>query len=147
MTIAFTHPAYYDPTVSPPVLIDLPPTMWNPTRIGKIQESITHETNAGVKYVYPLSERRVFELTWRFPESDYGEFQTYHDRMNGDEIPFIFVIDTGESPPRTAYVRKEKDFLPVPVSPGMNQVTLQMEQWYDYTTRLEEEIDTTALTV
>lgn len=115
---------------------------WESNRYTKRLERIMHETQRGVRYAYELFERGEPTFIFRIPASMLPDYQAIHDATRGDVLPFYFVPDIAlfvESPlTGVLYVRKEKDFAPEFVAPGV--WTSSMEQIFDYALRLTEEV-------
>lgn len=112
---------------------------WESEDFGVQNDRILHETQAGVRHGYHLFKRRVHSYTFRIPASMLAAFQAIHSATYGEVLPFYFVPDVSLSPMVAIHCRKEKDFMPVKVGPGV--WTSTMEGIYDYTLTITEEIE------
>ncbi len=114
--------------IGPHVVLPRAP-MWG---IGKTQvnKGVTLETLGGVPWDYELNHYKVFQPTFRFPESEYAAFLAFSDAVGRSPFVYIPNVDSSES----YYVKKDRGFDPRVVGPGMDGST--MAHWYDWTPTL-----------
>ncbi len=114
--------------IGPRVVLPRPP-MWG---IGKQQanKGITLETLGGVTWDYELNHYKIFQPTFRFPESEYATFLAFNDAVG--RSPFVYIPDVDSS--EAYYVKKDRGFDPRPIGAGMDGSS--MAHWYDWTPTL-----------
>jgi hypothetical protein len=106
--------------------------MWG-IRKQQRNAGITNETLGGVQWDYELNHYKVFEMTFRFPESEYAAFLAFSDAVG--RSPFVYIPDVNTS--EAYYVRKQRGFEPVPIEPAMDGSAIA--HWYDWTLSLRTE--------
>lgn len=118
-------------------LVVLPrPFRWNSV-IDRENDELGHEENAsiinetirGVEYSNKLFERFVANPIFRVPSTELPELRALHRAVSGDVTPFWFYPNSSDTAIKF-YVKKEPDFKPTPVFPGVHLSA--MRQWWDY---------------
>lgn len=78
---------------------------------------ITHRTYGGVSWDYEYFSRWHFQFGFRFPESEFAQFEAFSRQVG--RKPFVWIPDETKS--EMFYVKKQRGFAPVPVGPGRDQ--------------------------
>jgi hypothetical protein len=99
-----------DPVVSGSLVI-LPIQSRIGVEYGTERADILHETERGRRYVYPEFNRQVRRMTFRLTLTQLAAFQALDEAVGGQRDPFIWVVDTDESPATRLFVRKDAHFL------------------------------------
>jgi hypothetical protein len=99
-----------EPVIDGPLVI-LPIQSRIGVEYGKERTDIVNETELGRRWVFPQFERRVRRMTFRLTLAQLAEFEVLDEAVGGQRDPFIWVVDTDESPPDTIFVRKESSFI------------------------------------
>lgn len=131
--------ASYSLDTSPLVWVNLPGILRTPisprhgSAFDVYEQNIIQETNRGVRRVYRLFTRQVWQLGFRFSEDQKAAFRAMHDAVDGELTPFYFRAGT-----TILYCRKEAGFKPRMIREATHGPV------YDYELILTEEITATA---
>lgn len=99
-----------DPVISGDLVV-LPIQSRIGVEYGKERADILHETERGRRWVYPQFNRQVRRMTFRLTLAQMAAFQTLDEAVGGQRDPFIWVVDTEESPATRLFVRKDAHFI------------------------------------
>src|SRR6266571_4832453 len=111
-------PGYY--ITDPSALVAFPVSFGFDSLKGHEEGDLAFETERGKRWVYKQFTRRTLKLQFRLTDSQLAIFETLHQAVQGQAIPFYFVPDVNASPLDALYVRKEQNFTPARAT-GMEQ--------------------------
>jgi len=104
----------YDGSGNPVIdgdLVTLPIQSRIGVEYGKERADILHETERGRRWVYPQFDRQVRRMTFRLTLAQMAAFETLDEAVGGQRDPFIWMVDTDESPSTRLFVRKQAHFI------------------------------------